>query len=157
DHQLREAKATAGDLVHIPLALGAVVVVYNLDEVKEPLNLTGPVVADIYLGKITRWNDAALKDLNPGVDLPNRPIAVVHRGDASGTSYIFTDYLSTVKTEWKDKVETSTEPKWPVGAASPKAVSVGGLVSGTPGSIGYVDMIWVLADESRLNCARIKN
>jgi phosphate transport system substrate-binding protein len=156
EEQLRQAMAAGGEVVHIPLVLGAVVVVYNLDEVKELLQLTGPVVADIFLGKITRWNDPAIKELNPGVDLPDKEIAVVHRGDASGTSYIFTDYLSKVSGEWKDKVGTSNDPNWPVGDAAPKAVGVGGLIAGANGSIGYVELTYAEA-AGGLKTAKIEN
>src|SRR5258708_17727031 len=143
EEQLDKARKAGGDVVHIPLVMGGVVPIYNLPEV-EKLRFTGPVLADIFLGKITKWNDAALVKLNEGVTLPDKAITVAHRSDASGTSYIFTDYLSKISPEWKNKVGTSTEPKWPVGASGPKNAGVAQLVSGTKGAIGYVELIYAL-------------
>jgi phosphate transport system substrate-binding protein len=156
--QLKQAKASLGDVIHVPLMLGAVVVVYNLTEVKEPLQLTGPVVADIFLGKITRWNDPAIKGLNAGIDLPNKEIIVAHRGDRSGTTALFTDYLSKVSKKWKEKVGAGWEVKWPVGATSPKAIGMGGFVGETPGAIGYVELTYLKSLEERpLKHAKLKN
>jgi phosphate transport system substrate-binding protein len=155
--QLKQARASGGDVVHVPLALGAVVVVYNLKEVNEPLQLTGPVVADIFLGKITRWNDPAIEELNAGVDLPNKEITVAHRSDRSGTTALFTDYLSKVSKEWKEKVGAGWEVKWPVGTASPKAIGMGGFVGETPGTIGYVELIYLKSQERPLKHAKLKN
>ncbi len=104
DEQLKKAKETGGEVVHIPLVMGAVVPAYNLEEVKEPLVFSGPVLADIFLGKIKKWDDKAIQDLNPGVKLPAKDIGVVHRSDGSGTTYIWVDYLSKVSPEWKKKV-----------------------------------------------------
>ncbi len=147
DEQLAKASAAGGDVIHVPLVMGGVVPIYNLDLDKQ-LKFTGPILADIYLGKITRWNDPALAKLNEGIQLPDLPIAVAHRSDASGTSYIFTDYLSKVSKEWKNKVGASTEPKWPVGAGAPKNPGVAQLVSSTKGSIGYVELIYALEDRT---------
>jgi phosphate transport system substrate-binding protein len=140
--QLEKAARAGGEVVHIPLVMGGVVPVYHLPDVNKQLKFTGPVLADIFLGKIKRWNDPALVSINEAVALPDLPIAVAHRSDASGTSYAFTDYLSKVSTEWKDKVGKSTEPKWPVGDGAPKNPGVAQLVSGTVGSIGYVELIY---------------
>jgi phosphate transport system substrate-binding protein len=101
EEQLKKAKDSGGDVVHIPLVMGAIVPAYNLEEVKEPLVFTGPVLADIYFGKIKRWNDKALKDLNPNAALPDKEISVVTRADPSGSTFIFVDYLSKVSPDWK--------------------------------------------------------
>src|SRR5262249_26998272 len=113
DEQLDKARKAGGDVVHVPLVMGGVVPIYNLTGVDKPLRFTGPVLADIFLGKIKKWNDPAIAKINEGVALPDLAISVAHRSDASGTSYIWTDYLSKVSTEWKEKVGNSTEPKWP--------------------------------------------
>jgi phosphate ABC transporter phosphate-binding protein len=116
DAQIKKAKEQGGDVVHIPLALGAVVPTYNLAGVEKPVRFTGEVLADIFLGKITRWNDKRLQDLQEnGVKLPDKNIAVFHRGDRSGTTYIWVDYLAKVSKEWKQKVGVGTTVKWPVG------------------------------------------
>jgi phosphate transport system substrate-binding protein len=141
EEQLNKARSAGGEVVHIPLVMGGVVPIYNLPDI-ENLKFTGPILADIFLGKITKWNDPALAKINEGVNLPDLAIAVAHRSDASGTSYIFTDYLSKVSTEWKDKVGKSTEPKWPVGDGAPKNPGVAQLVSGTRGALGYVELIY---------------
>jgi phosphate transport system substrate-binding protein len=155
---LREAEAAGGEVVQIPLALGAVVVVYNLPEVEQQLQVSGPVVADIFLGKITRWNDPAIKELNAGVELPNELISVVHRGDASATTALFTDYLTEVSQEWKDKVGTGLEVIWPVGAASIRATGPAQLIRTTPGAIGYLELIYLESlEENPLHHAKLKN
>ena len=113
--QLQAAKDGGGEVVHIPLALGAVVPVYNLEGLREPLRFSGPVLADIFLGKIKKWDDKAIQDLNPGVQLPDKDIGVVHRSDGSGATYIWVDYLSKVSPEWKKKVGVATSVDWPTG------------------------------------------
>jgi phosphate transport system substrate-binding protein len=144
EEQLKKAKDTNGDVVHIPLVMGAVVPAYNID-VKEPLKFTGPVLAEIFLGRIKKWNDKALADLNPGVDLPNKEIVVVHRSDGSGTTYIFVDYLSKVSSEWKAEVGVGTSVKWIKTAIGQKGnEAVAKFVSDTPGAIGYVELIYAL-------------
>jgi phosphate transport system substrate-binding protein len=145
--QLDKARQSGGDVVHIPLAMGGIVAIYNLPDLDKPLRFTGEVLAQIFLGKITKWNDPALAKLNEGVKLPDLSITVAHRADASGTSYIFTDYLSKVSPEWKAKVGTSTEPKWPVGSGGVKNPAVAQIVSDTKGAIGYVELIYALEDE----------
>jgi phosphate transport system substrate-binding protein len=144
EEQLKKAKDKDGDVIHVPIVMGGVVPFYNLPELKQPLKFTGPLLADIYLGKIKKWNDDAIKALNQGVELPDLAITVARRSDASGTSYIFTDYLSKVSPEWKEKVGAGTDPKWPVGVGAPKSDGVAGLVAGTKGSIGYVELIYAL-------------
>src|SRR5258708_2923982 len=110
-----DLKAAPGEILHIPTVLGAVVITYNLAGVSQPLPFTPQVIADVFLGKIKKWNDPRLKADNPGVSLPDSDITVVHRSDGSGTSAVFTDYLSKVSPEWKEKVGTGTSPNWPIG------------------------------------------
>jgi phosphate ABC transporter phosphate-binding protein len=137
DKQLGEVKANRGDVLHIPLTLGAVVPVYNLEGIKE-LVLSGSVLSDIYLGNIKKWNEQPLQDLNPGIKLPDQDILVVHRQDASGTTYIWTDYLSKVdEKNWTP----GTSVNWPVtGASAFGNAGVASRVQGAPGSIGYVSL-----------------
>jgi phosphate transport system substrate-binding protein len=144
DEQLDKAKKAGGEVIHVPVVMGGVVPFYNLPDVKKPLKFTGPLLADIYLGKIKKWNEEAIKSLNQDVDLPDMAITVAHRSDASGTSYIFTDFLSKVSPEWKEKVGASTEPKWPVGPGAQKSDGVAGIVADTKGAIGYVELIYAL-------------
>jgi len=128
--------------------LGAIVPIYNLAGVKQDLKFTGDALAGIYLGKITKWNDAALKAANPGVNLPNSDIVVVHRSDGSGTSFVFTDYLSKVSPEWKSKVGSNQSPNWPVeGMAAKGNEGVAGLVKQQPGSIGYVELNYAVQNK----------
>jgi phosphate transport system substrate-binding protein len=135
--------AAPGKILHFPTVLGAVVPVYNVEGVGE-LKFSGAVLADIFLGKITKWNDAALAKLNPGVKLPATDITVAHRSDGSGTTYILVDYLAKVSPEWKQKVGVATSVNWPVGVGGKGNEGVSGLVKQTPGSIGYVELIYAL-------------
>jgi phosphate transport system substrate-binding protein len=145
DDELNKARAAGGEVVHIPLAMGAVVPIYNLPEVKKPLRFNGQVLAAIFLEKIKKWNDPALAKLNPGVDLPPTDILTVHRSDGSGTTYVFTDYLSKVSPDdWKPQVGRSTSVKWPGGVAAKGNPGVAGKVAQSPGSIGYVELIYAL-------------
>ena len=144
DEQL---KAAPGKLLHFPMVLGADVPVYNLPGLSADLKFTGPVLADIFLGKIKKWNDPALAKLNAGVTLPSTEITVVHRSDGSGTTYIWADFLSKVSPEWKEKVGTSTAVNWPAGVGGKGNEGVAGLVSQTPGSIGYVELIYALQNK----------
>ena len=134
-------------IVHLPTVLGGDVPVYNLPEVSAELRFTGPVLANIYLGKITKWNDPAIRAVNPGINLPADDITVVHRADGSGTTYIFADYLSKVSPEWKQKVGVATSVNWPVGIGGKGNEGVAGLVKQTPGSIGYVELIYALQNK----------
>ena len=138
-----QVKAAPGAILHLPTVLGAVVPVYNLRGT-ENLKFSGPVLADIYLGKITKWNDPAIAGLNPGVTLPATDIVVVHRSDGSGTTYIFVDYLSKVSPEFKTTVGVNTSVSWPTGVGGKGNDGVAGLVSQTPGAIGYVELIYAL-------------
>lgn len=144
EEQLKKAKDTAGEVVHIPLVMGAVVAAYNLEEAKEPLQFTGAVLADIFLGKITKWNDKAIQDLNPKVTLPNKDISVVHRSDGSGTTYIWVDYLSKRSDNWKSKVGVGTSVNWPAGAGFKGNEGVAGQIKRSPGSLGYIELIYAL-------------
>ena len=139
--------AAPGKVLHFPTVLGADVPVYNLPGLNAELKFTGPVLADIFLGKITKWNDAALTKINPGVNLPATDITVVHRSDASGTTYIWVDYLAKVSPEWKMKVGVSTGVNWPTGIGSNRNEGVAGVVSQTPGSLGYVELVYALQNK----------
>ncbi len=138
--------AAPGKILHFPTVLGAVVPVYNL-EVQGDLKFSGETLAGIFLGKITRWNDPALARDNPGVSLPDAEITVVHRSDGSGTSYIWCDYLSKVSPEYKKTVGVATSVNWPVGLGGKGNEGVAGLVKQTPGSLGYVELIYALHNQ----------
>jgi phosphate transport system substrate-binding protein len=142
DEQLAKAREQGGDVVHVPLVIGGVVPAYNVSGLGQPLRFTGPVLADIFLGKIKRWNDSALQALNPGVALPDKEILVVHRSDGSGTTYIFADYLAKVSPEWKGKVGVSTSLNWPCGVGQKGNEGVAGHVARADGSIGYIELIY---------------
>jgi phosphate transport system substrate-binding protein len=155
EEQLDQARKLRGEVVHIPLTLSAVVPAYSLEGVKGPLTLSGPVLADIFLGTVTRWDDPAVRALNPGVSLPDREIVVVHRADRSGTTYIWTDYLSKVSPAWKDRVGVGPSVAWPVGVAEMGNRSVAERVKATPGGLGYVPLSY--ARQSDLTAALVKN
>jgi phosphate transport system substrate-binding protein len=148
-----EEWAKARDAVHIPTVLGAVVVTYNAPV--DGLKLTPEVLAGVYLGKITRWNDKALAVVNPGRQLPDADISVIHRADGSGTTSIFTDYLSKVSPEWKEKVGMGKSVKWPAGLGGKGNDGVTGLVKQTPGAIGYVELAY--ARQNGLPMAQLRN
>jgi phosphate transport system substrate-binding protein len=148
-----DEQARAPDAVHIPTVLGAVVVTYNAPV--QGLRLTPSVLADVFLGKITRWNDPRIAAVNPGTSLPGAAIAVVRRSDGSGTTYVFTDYLSKVSPEWKEKAGTGKSVSWPVGLGGKGNEGVTGLVKQTPGSIGYVELAY--ASQNKLPTALLQN
>ena len=150
-----EMKASPGELIHIPTVLGAVVVTYNVPSITQPLNLSPEVIADIFLGKIKKWDDAKLKQDNPGVSLPAADVTTVHRSDASGTTFVFTDYLSKVSQEWKEKVGADKSPKWPGGQGGKGNEGVTGQIKNQPNTIGYVELAY--ATETKLPVALIKN
>ena len=141
DEQLKSAPGT---ILHFPTVLGAVVPVYNIEGLSAPLKFTGPVLADIYLGKIKRWNDPAIAKLNPGAKLPASDITVVHRSEGSGTTFIFVDFLGKVSPEWQSKVGVKASVNWPAGVGGKGNEGVAGLIKQTPGSIGYVELIYAL-------------
>ncbi len=143
-----------GKILHIPTVAGGVVMTYNLPGVSG-LKLDGPTIADIYLGKVTKWNDAEIAKQNKGLKLPATDIAVVHRADGSGTSYIFTDYLSAVSPDWKTKVGKNTAVSWPTGIGAKGTDGVSGQVKQTPGAIGYVELIYAL--QNKLLYADVKS
>ena len=149
------ASAKGGPIMHFPTVLGAVVMGYNLPEVPQKLKLSGDVIADIYLGKIKKWNDPRIATLNAGVTLPASDILVVHRSDGSGTSYVFTDYLATVSAEWKRVVGKAKEVKWPTGIGAKGNEGVAGQVKQTPGSIGYMELAY--AKQNNLAHAAVRN
>jgi len=150
-----DLKAAPGEIVHIPTVLGAVVITYNLESVKQPLRFSSEVLADIFLGKIKKWNDPKIAADNPGVTLPANDITVVHRSDGSGTSAVFTDYLSKVSAEWKEKVGAGVSPSWPTGIGGKGNEGVTGQVKNTPNTIGYVELAY--AAKNKLPVAHIKN
>jgi phosphate transport system substrate-binding protein len=141
DEQLSQTKFK---VVHIPTVLGAVVPAYNIPGVKGEVKFTGPVLADIFLGKINNWSDPQIAKLNPGVKFPNQAIVVVHRSDGSGTTFIFTDYLSKVSPEWASNVSKNTSVKWPVGLGGKGNEGVAGMIRQIDGSIGYVELIYAV-------------
>lgn len=146
----------AGSPVHIPETIGSVVLSYNIPELSgKTLKLSGPVIADIFLGKITKWNDPQIKKLNPNVNLPSNPITVVHRSDGSGTTFVFTDYLSKVSPEWSSKVGSSKSVQWPTGIGAPGNEGVSASISGSKYSIGYVELAYALT--TKMNFATIQN
>jgi phosphate transport system substrate-binding protein len=153
DQELAAAKG--GPVLHFPTVMGAVVITYNVPGVVRPLNLTGDVIADIFAGKITKWNDAQIVAQNRGVSLPNSDILVVHRSDGSGTTYIFSDYLSAVSPSWSSSLGKGKEIKWPVGLGGKGNEGVAGQVKQTPGSIGYVELAY--AKQNTLPYANVRN
>lgn len=156
DQQMQVAAARSGySVLHLPMALGADVPTYNLPGVTQELNFTPAALAGIYFGKITRWDDPELTSSNPGVPLPGKEIIVVHRSDGSGTTYVWTDYLSKVSPEWKQQVGADTSPKWPVGIGGEGNSGVATAVKNTPNSIGYVELTYAIGKE--LAYGKVKN
>ena len=152
DEQLGQAKV---NILHFPTVLGAVIPTYNIPGVTQELNFTPQALAGIFLGKITKWNDAELTKVNRGLNLPGNDIVVVHRSDGSGTSYCWTDYLSKVSEEWKSKVGRNASVNWPVGLGGKGNEGVSGLVQQTPNSLGYVELIYAI--QNHLSYGRVQN
>jgi len=152
DEQLGQAKIK---ILHFPTVLGAVIPTYNIPGVSQELNFTPDVLVGIYLGKITKWNDPEIAKNNKGVNLPAQDIVVVHRSDGSGTSYVWTDFLSKVSTEWQSKVGRNTSVNWPVGLGGKGNEGVTGLVKETPGAIGYVELIYAV--QNQIPYGRVRN
>jgi phosphate transport system substrate-binding protein len=142
-------------ILHIPMASGADVVTYNLPGINESLRMTPNLIAAIYLGKITNWNSSEISSVNPGIKLPDLPLVVIHRSDGSGTSYIWTDYLSKVNPEWAKKVGKATSVNWPVGLGGKGNEGVAGLVKETPGAIGYIELAY--ATQNKMAIAQVQN
>ena len=152
DEQLAQSKTK---VLHFPTVLGAVVPTYNVSGVSGDLNFTQKALAGIYMGQITKWNDPEIAKANPGVKLPGDDIVVVHRSDGSGTSYIFTDFLSKASSDWKAKVGTATSVNWPVGLGGKGNEGVSGLVKQTPGSIGYIELIFAV--QNKIAYGKVQN
>ncbi|OPY74387.1 MAG: Phosphate-binding protein PstS precursor [Syntrophorhabdus sp. PtaU1.Bin058] len=151
----KELKAAGEEVLHIPTCLGAVVVTYNLPG-NPKLNFTSELIADIFLGKITKWTDPKIAAANPGIKLPDLPISVVHRADGSGTTYIFSEYLTKVSPEWKEKIGTGKSLNWPAGQIGQKGnPGVAGYVKQTPGAAGYVELLYAL--QNKMPYGNVKN
>lgn len=151
-----QMSAVQGAVLHLPTVMGAVVLTYNLPSVGDTkLKFDGATIADIFLGRITKWNDKRIAALNPGVTLPSIDLIVVHRSDGSGTSYIFTDYLSKVSSTWKDQVGKATAVNWPIGLGGKGNEGVTEQIKQTEGSVGYVELIYALSN--KLPFADVKN
>ena len=150
-----QAKKIGVPVLHIPMASGAVVVTYNIPGLKAPLNLTGKDLADIYLGKITNWNSGEIAATNKGVKLPDLGIVVIHRSDGSGTSFIFTDYLTKVNPEWASRIGKASAVNWPAGLGGKGNEGVAGLVKQTPGAVGYNELAYAL--QNKMQYADIQN
>jgi phosphate transport system substrate-binding protein len=148
DDQLKAYRAKNGaGILHFPTVLGAVVPTYNIPGVSQTLNFTPDALSGIFLGRISKWNDPAITSANKGVNLPGNDIVVIHRSDGSGTTYIWTDYLSKVSGDWKDKVSKGTSVNWPVGLGGKNNEGVTGLIKQTPNSIGYVELIYAVQNK----------
>ena len=152
DDQLKEAKMK---ILHFPTVLGADVPAYNIPGVTAELKFTPEALAGIFLGKISKWNDKAITGANPGVNLPDRDIVVVHRSDGSGTTYIWTDYLSKVSSEWQGQVGKGTSVKWPIGLGGKGNEGVAGMIRQLPGSVGYVELIYAV--QNKISYGSVKN
>lgn len=150
-----QTKNIGAPALHIPMCSGAVVVSYNLAEVKDTLKLSPEVLADIFLGKISKWNDAGISAINPGVQLPATSIVIAHRSDGSGTTNIFTDYLAKVSETWKTKVGKGSSVNWPAGLGGKGNEGVAGLVKQTPGAIGYIELAYAM--QNKMSFAKIQN
>jgi phosphate transport system substrate-binding protein len=152
DDQLKEAKFK---ILHFPTVLGAVIPIYNISGVSGELNFTQKALSGVYLGTITKWNDPEIAKANSGVNLPAADIVVVHRADGSGTSYIFTDFLSKASDDWKNKVGKGTSVQWPVGLGGKGNEGVAGLVKQTPNSVGYVELIYAV--QNAITFGKVQN
>jgi len=152
DEQLSQAKTK---ILHVPTVLGAVVPAYNVPGVSGEIKFTPQALAGIFLGKITKWNDEAIAAANPGVKFPDKPIVIVHRSDGSGTTYIFTDYLSKVSPEWQSQVGKNTSVKWPVGLGGKGNEGVAGMIRQMEGSVGYIELIYAV--ENKITYGSIRN
>ncbi|MEK7356178.1 MAG: phosphate ABC transporter substrate-binding protein PstS [Bdellovibrionota bacterium] len=150
-----EITAAGGNVLHIPTVLGAVTITYNVPGVKSALSLDGATVAELFSGKITKWNDAKIKTLNKGVALPDTAVVPVYRSDSSGTTSVFTEYLAKVSPEWKSGIGQGKTVKWPAGLGGKGNEGVTGQVKNTPGSVGYVELAYAMAE--KLPIAMIKN
>jgi phosphate transport system substrate-binding protein len=150
-----QLQAAPGKILHFPTVLGAVVPIYNIPGVSAELKFTGPLLADIFLGNITKWNDSRIAKLNEGVTLPNTDITVVHRSDGSGTTYIFVDFLAKLSPEWKKRVGVAGSVNWPVGVGAKGNEAVAGMVKQTPGALGYTEPAY--ATENKIPFGSVQN
>ncbi len=151
-----QIKAVNGNVLHVPAVLGAVVVTYNLPALgSAALKFDGAALADVFLGRVTKWNDRRIAALNPGMKLPDQDLIVVHRSDGSGTSFIFTDYLSKVSPQWKQKVGSATSVEWPIGLGGKGNEGVTQQVKQSDGALGYVELIYAISN--KLPYAQVKN
>ncbi len=152
DQQIAESKVK---LLHVPTVLGAVVPAYNIPGVSGEVKFTPEILAGIFQGKISNWSDGAIAKANPDIKFPNQAITVAHRSDGSGTTYIWTDYLSKISSDWQDSVGKGTSVKWPVGVGGKGNEGVAGLIRQLPGSIGYIELIYAL--QNKINYGSVKN
>ncbi|HEY2844469.1 MAG TPA: phosphate ABC transporter substrate-binding protein PstS [Bryobacteraceae bacterium] len=156
DENIKEFAAKRGtNILHFPTVLGADVLTYNVPGVSTDLNFTQDAIAGIFLGKIAKWNDAEIAKANPGVKLPAADIVVVHRSDGSGTTYIWTDYLSKISPEWEKKVGRGPSPAWPVGLGGKGNEGVSGQVKQIPNSVGYVELIYAI--QNKMSYGKVRN
>ncbi|MEM3428122.1 MAG: phosphate ABC transporter substrate-binding protein PstS, partial [Nitrososphaerales archaeon] len=156
DSPLNEKQREAApNTLHIPITIGSVVLAYNLPGFTKGLKMTGEVVADIFLGKITKWNDPAIQSLNPDLNLPNKDILVAHRSDGSGTTFVWTGYLSIVSPEWKSKVGQGTAVQWPIGLGAAGNEGVAAVIRGTEYTVGYVELAYAL--QNKMSYAYLQN
>ncbi len=152
DEQLSQAPTR---ILHIPTVLGSVVPAYNIPGVQDELKFTPELLAGIFLGRITNWNDAAIAKINPGVKFPNQPIVIVHRSEGSGTTYVFTDYLSKVSPDWQGTVGKGASVKWPIGIGAKGNEGVAGMVRQMDGAIGYVELIYAV--QNKISYGSVRN
>jgi phosphate transport system substrate-binding protein len=151
-----EEEQKAKGTVHIPETIGSVVVAYNLPQIGDvELKLTGPIIADIFMGKITKWDDPKIKEINPELQLPSEDIITVHRSDGSGTTFVFTDYLANVSSEWETNIGKGKSVQWPVGIGAPGNEGVSGSIKNTPNAIGYIELAYALTTDTKY--ANIQN
>jgi phosphate transport system substrate-binding protein len=148
-------KAKSGDSLQLPETIGADVISYNMPGIPSGMNITGEILADIYLGKITVWSDSKIQDINPGLTLPNQNITAIHRSDGSGTTYVFTDYLSKVSQDWSSLIGKGKSVSWPTGVGAPQNAGVANAIQQTPYSIGYVELAYV--KQNNMTYANIQN
>jgi phosphate transport system substrate-binding protein len=152
DEQIAASKVK---VLHVPTVLGAVVPAYNIPGVSQEVKFTPEILAGIFMGKISNWSDPAIAKANPDIKFPNQNITVVHRSDGSGTSYIFTDYLSKISTDWQSATGKGTSVKWPVGVGGKGNEGVAGMIRQLPGSVGYIELIYAL--QNKINFGSVKN
>jgi len=155
DAHTEQATQAGGDVMYVPVALGGIVPAYNLEGIDKPLRFSGAALASIYLGEIKNWNDPALQELNPGVALTDQEIAVIHRADGSGSTYIFTDFLSKVSEDWQNQVGTGATVKWPAGVGARGNEGMVEAMMRRPGAIAYVELLYAL--RGKLKFGAVKN